>query len=135
MSDIIENFSEETNIFQQLRINKVAVMALAGYSQIEIAKELKLSDVTVRELMKNENFRRTLQLASARIFDSAIAKLCLNSVKAVDTVVNTLDSPYASDRLKLAAAKIILDVAGQAKTAQLEARLEQLESLVHNDHR
>ena len=129
--EIIEEF--ELDNIPKIRANKIAAMLLAGYSNQEISEKLGLSIQIIRDTQKDKNFQRTLQLASAKIFDSAIARLCLNSAKAVDVIVEILDNPDSSDRIKLQAAKIILDVAEKSKTAQLEQRLEALESLVSSN--
>jgi hypothetical protein len=141
MSDITKNFNqssaeeiiEENDIFKQARINRIAVMILAGYSQMEISREAKLSDTTIRAIQKDKDFQKVIQLASAKIFDSAIARLCLNSAKAADKVISILEDPDSSSRIQLQAAKIILEVAEKSKSAALEQRLEALESLVNTN--
>jgi hypothetical protein len=137
MSDInkieidMENFlSEETNTYKQIRILGIAVMALSGYTLSEIVKESGFCINTIKAIQRSEDYKNILSVAREKILDTLLAKICLNSNKAIDAVIAILDSEDSSDRNKLAAAKIILDMAWRAKEQALEQRLEQLESLV-----
>ncbi|WP_104902539.1 hypothetical protein [Nostoc sp. 'Peltigera membranacea cyanobiont' N6] len=138
MENIIETLdteeTQETSVYKQIKINQICCMAISGLSQTQIAKETGLSRETIRLIQKDESYQRTLQLASSKVFDTVIARLSLASSKAAQFLIDVLDDPESSDRIKLQAAKIILDLSAQAKNAQLEARLEALEAALSQDN-
>lgn len=138
MKDNVDNIEILENDYglsaiEDIRKHRVAAMLLSGYSNQEIAELTKLSIRQVTEWQRDKAFKNVLRIASEKVFNVSMVKLCLNAEKAVDAVVAILDNPDASDRNKLQAASLILDTAAKVKQNNLENRLEALEAVVNDN--
>ncbi len=109
------------------------LLFVAGKSQREIAKKLKVSQATVSYWRNDFDFNHALQQAFSYAYDDAINKLASISLKAVDELEVLISSEDTPTKYKLQAISLILTHGEKAKQYQLEHRLQRLEELAFNE--
>ena len=91
---------------KKIKDDDLLVMMLSGKSQAAIAQELNTTKWTVSRRVHEPEFQEMLSQYRRRIVDGIITALIANSQKAVDVLVELLDSDIPKIRFN-AAAKIL----------------------------
>ena len=84
----------------------------------DIAKELKVSNATISQWVKREDFQEALKAENQRLFSSASSK----AVKAVTDLLNS-----KNEGIRLAAAREILSKAGYDAPQKVEQTVHNIE--------
>ena len=107
--------------------NQVIILLLSGMSVDAISRQLDVSDKTIQTWLKQSDFKKTLIESSEVINTVAMTRIVSLNKKATDCLNDLLDD--SSDKVKLAAIKIVLDSTNRWLDRDTVNRLKELESL------
>ena len=107
--------------------NQVIILLLSGMSVDAISRQLDVSDKTIHTWLKQSGFKKTLIESSEVINTVAMTRIVSLNKKAIDCLNDLLDD--SSDKVKLAAIKIVLDSTNRWLDRDTVNRLKELESL------
>jgi transposase len=107
--------------------NQVIILLLSGMSVDAISRQLDVSDKTIQTWLKQSDFKKTLIESSEVINTVAMTRIVSLNKKAIDCLTDLLDD--SSDKVKLAAIKIVLDSTNKWLDRDTVNRLKELESL------
>ena len=107
--------------------NQVIILLLSGMSVDAISRQLDVSDKTIQTWLKQSDFKKTLIESSEVINTVAMTRIVSLNKKAIDCLTDLLDD--SSDKVKLAAIKIVLDSTNRWLDRDTVNRLKELESL------
>ena len=107
--------------------NQVIILLLSGMSVDAISRQLDVSDKTIQTWLKQSDFKKTLIESSEVINTVAMTRIVSLNQKAIDCLTDLLDD--SSDKVKLAAIKIVLDSTNRWLDRDTVNRLKELESL------
>ena len=107
--------------------NQVIILLLSGMSVDAISRQLDVSDKTIQTWLKQSDFKKTLIESSEVINTVAMTRIVSLNKKAIDCLTDLLDD--SSDKVKLAAIKIVLDSTNRWLNRDTVNRLKELESL------
>ena len=107
--------------------NQVIILLLSGMSVDAISRQLDVSDKTIQTWLKQSDFKKTLIESSEVINTVTMSRIISLNKKAIDCLTDLLDD--SSDKVKLAAIKIVLDSTNRWLDRDTVNRLKELESL------
>jgi transposase len=107
--------------------NQVIILLLSGMSVDAISRQLDVSDKTIQTWLKQSDFKKTLIESSEVINTVTMSRIISLNKKAIDCLTDLLDD--SSDKVKLAAIKIVLDSTNKWLDRDTVNRLKELESL------
>ena len=114
--------------------NRALCLLAAGYSRKQVAKQVGITEATLRGWARHPEFKKQLRNAVAEIYNSAIAELCSGSREAAQELRRIINDPDVSARVKISAISTLFSNAEKAKAGLLEDRLEALENSLNGNN-
>lgn len=103
-------------------------MLAAGYSNQEVASKTSVTTRTIVRWKSEPEFQKLLKEASMRMFDAAIAELCLGSVEAAKQLREIINDENVPARVKISAIQCLLGTASRVRDWHNQERLERIEA-------
>lgn len=112
--------------------NSVAVLRVAGFSNIQIAKVVGVSKNQVAEILERSDVQELLVIFRTNLTNAAIEFLESYTIEAIQALADVLRTS-ADDSVRIKAAAEILDRAGIPKLSRSERKVEETHETTFTD--
>lgn len=113
---------------------KFLLAILEGQSIRQAADTVGVAFETGRSYYHNADFKRALEIESARLYEMNFSMLVGLTGKAISRISKVLDDPEAPNRDVLRAAELVLNFSSKYREDLVMTKLEKLEEIITNQH-
>ena len=113
------------------RRDQTLIVALAsGASHRSAAESAGCAAKTVQRRLSDPEFRRSLNEARGRLFEQALGRAASHAIRAADVLAEVMDDRENPPRVRVSAAKALLDSASRYREVQeFDHRITELEEV------
>lgn len=113
---------DDNGITKDVDLVKMAYFFTQGYNINDISAAMQIGRTTVQKALKSDEFKEIVNGLTLEVVNVARMFLATSGIKAVKTIIDCMDSP--NDRVRLQAAKEVLDRIGLTEPTKIEVLAE-----------